>query len=81
MRRVARDAAQSTADHSTEMTLAAVCLALHEEYGFGRYRCMKMLESVNRLCFHSLCAGELVERVRACMGISIGGREQGAERS
>lgn len=42
MRRAAREAAQTTASHRTEMILAALYLALHGEFGFGQRRCIRV---------------------------------------
>lgn len=72
MRRAAREAAQTTASHSTEMILAALCLALHGEFGFGQRRCVRVLERIEQITLEALCAGELVDRVKDCMGVEIG---------
>ena len=71
MRRAAREAAEQTAHHSTDMILSALCLALHDCYGFGQRRCMRVLESINDYTFNALCAHELMDKCKATVKIEI----------
>lgn len=71
MRRAAREAALSTGRHSTQMTLAAVCLALHEMHGFGTKRLTRVLETVQDITMQALCASELVDRLKEEVGVVL----------
>ena len=68
VRKIARDASLETGKHSTQMTLAAACIALHDLYGFGQQRLIRMLEKIEDLTLNALCAGELVDELKNKVG-------------
>ena len=74
VRKIARDASLETGKHSTQMTLAAACIALHDLYGFGQQRLMRMLEKVEDLTLNALCAGELVDELKNKVGVVLEGK-------
>ena len=71
VRKIARDASLETGKHSTQMTLAAACLAMHEMHGFGHQRLIRMLEKVEDLTLNALCAGELVDKLKKDVGVEL----------
>lgn len=71
VRKIARDASLETGKHSTQMTLAAACIALHDLYGFGQQRLMRMLEKIEDLTWNALCAGELVDELKNKVGVVL----------
>ena len=71
VRKIARDASLETGKHSTQMTLAAACIALHELYGFGTKRLTRVLETVQDLTMQALCASELVDRLKEEVGVVL----------
>ena len=74
VRKIARDASLETGKHSTQMTLAAACIALHDLYGFGQQRLMRMLEKIEDLTLNALCAGELVDELKNKVGVVLEGK-------
>lgn len=71
VRKIARDASLETGKHSTQMTLAAACIALHDLYGFGQQRLIRMLEKIEDLTLNALCAGELVDELKNKVGVVL----------
>ena len=71
VRKIARDASLETGKHSTQMTLAAACIALHDLYGFGQQRLMRMLEKVEDLTLNALCGGGLVDKLKKDVGVEL----------
>lgn len=50
---------------------AAICLALHEKYGFGKKRCLEVLKAVDQYVMESLTSVEAIEEVYKRMGLEI----------
>lgn len=50
---------------------AALCLALHERYGFGMKRCKEVLATVDEKVVYSLTSDELIQEVFDGIGLKI----------
>lgn len=50
---------------------AAICLALHELYGFGMKRCRDVLNLVDQKILYSLTSAEAIEEVWEKIGLQI----------
>lgn len=58
-------------DETVRTCFAAICLTLHEMYGFGKERCSKVLNDVyDKLCF-ALNSQEAIQEVYDTMGLEI----------
>lgn len=55
---------------------AAMCLALHELYGFGSKRCMQMLNAVDEKVVYALTTQELIDQVFSDLEIEINFNEE-----
>ncbi len=54
---------------------AAICLALRELYGFGRKRCMKVLNKVDQQILYNLASDETISEVWDKIGLQIDFKE------
>lgn len=62
--------------HDTIHTVyAAVCLALHDEFGFGHTRCLRALQRVDEHVLNTLVSAEAIEKVWQDMQIAINFKE------
>lgn len=50
---------------------AAICLALHEQHGFGRERCKRVLNDVDEKITMALTSEEAIQEVYDRMGLEI----------
>lgn len=50
---------------------AAICLALHELYGFGRKRCLDTLNCVDAKLIDTLTSAEAIDEVWEKIGLQI----------
>lgn len=50
---------------------AAICLALNEKHGFGRKRCMDVLQEVDRIVIEYLTSMEAIDEVYKRMGLYL----------
>lgn len=58
-------------DATVRTCFAAICMTLHELHGFGKERCLKVLNDVyDKLCF-SLTSQEAIQEVYDTMGLRI----------
>lgn len=55
----------------TRTMFAAVALALHEEYGFGASRCMKVLQAVNNHIINTFDSTDAIDKVFQDLGLEI----------
>lgn len=61
-----------TAMHNTiNVAFAAVCLALHELYGFGQHRCFKVLSKMYDTIVFNLDTKEAVDEVYKQIGLTL----------
>ena len=62
-------------DHTTSYCLkdayAAFLLAAHEEFGFGRERCRRLLHAADYRVVNSLASDEAIEEVFKKLGVAI----------
>ena len=65
------DGFKSGQDATTQVILAALCMSLHELYGFGTIRCHKVLtDTINRVIYN-LDSAEAVDEVYEKIGLLI----------
>lgn len=58
-------------DETVRTCFAAICLTLHEKYGFGKERCSKVLNDVyDKLCF-ALTSQDAIQEVYDTIGLEI----------
>lgn len=51
--------------------VAALLLALHETYGFGKQRCMMVAKEMCDIAMKEICADDLLNRLRDEVGIDL----------
>lgn len=67
-----RDAGfREAAPNIVKTCYAAICLALHELYGFGKKRCHDVLTNVDQKVLYSLTSAEAIEEVWEKVGLQI----------
>lgn len=66
-----RDGIHEAGLNITKCCYAAVCLALHEEFGFGAERCHRALNAVDQRIVWSLNHSELADEVLEKTGLQI----------
>lgn len=54
-----------------KMCYAAICMALHEQYGFGKKRLMDVLNAVDEKVVYSLTSDEAIKEVWDTTGLEI----------
>lgn len=67
-----RNEANRAIKFQNAMYLSATALTLHRTFGFGQARCLRALEAISNTAFEADCAEQLIEQVKAEIGISIG---------
>ena len=58
-------------DNTYQVCFAALCLALNDLHGFGRVRCKKVLDTVQRYIIDSLTTSDAVHDVYKRMGMKL----------
>lgn len=71
LRRAVADGVKAAAKHNVGMTFSAMCLSLHQRYGFGHDRCLRVLNDIRDMDFATLSYHELTARVEAELGIDL----------
>ena len=66
-----RECLKVASDHIMKTAYAAICLALHDLYGFGQKRCMDVLVAVDRYICNTFTGTEAVEEVFDRIGLLI----------
>ena len=56
---------------ATEMFFAAICLALHEKFGFGATRCHRVLTEVYRNVLYTIDSQDAIREVFEKIGLQI----------
>ena len=63
--------ARAGIENTMKTCYAAICLALHEMYGFGTKRCKAVLNAVDEKVTYSLSSAEAIQEVFDTMGLEI----------
>lgn len=71
VRKVRRETLAENAEFQSKMLLSAMCIALRKEFGFGQGRCLRVLESIERITTNALTAAELIDQCRDELGIDL----------
>lgn len=58
-------------ESSYQVCFAAICLALNDMHGFGKLRCQKVLEKVQRYIIDSLTTADAVHEVYERLGLKL----------
>ena len=64
-----REGAKTAADNTLRNIYAAVALVAHEKYGFGKKRCMALLNAVDEKVMYAIDSKEMVQQVYDDLGI------------
>lgn len=62
-------------DSTTRTAFAAICLALHDLYGFGKVRCARVLNAVDEKIVMALTSDDAIQEVYDTMKLKIEFRE------
>lgn len=71
VRKVRREALDENAQFQSKMLLASMCIALHQEFGFGQERCLRVLDVVERISTNALTPSELIDQCKSEVGINL----------
>lgn len=66
-----REGAKIAAEKTMKNIYAACALVLHEKYGFGKKRCMDMLNAIDEKVMYALDSQEMIEQVWDDLGIAM----------
>ena len=71
VRKVRREALDENAQFQAKMLTASICLALHQEFGFGQERCLRVLDAVERISTNALTPSELIDQCKSEVRINL----------
>ena len=66
-----RDGAKNAAESTMRNIYAAVALVMHEKYGFGKKRCMDVLNAIDEKVMYALDGQEMTQQVFDDLGIRM----------
>ena len=66
-----QDGAKTGAENTMRNIYAAVALVMHEKYGFGKKRCMDVLNAVDEKVMYALDSKEMIQQVFDDLGIKM----------
>lgn len=65
------EGAKQGAENTMKCVYAAVALVMHEKYGFGKKRCLDVLNAIDEKVIYALTTKEMVQRVWDEIGLEI----------